>query len=70
VAERETELAMRVVNLRHALATANRQIERVTRSAGGTPLTVACRETGTPTFREGRKFWAEVRRLTGGQDGI
>ena len=54
-----TELAMRVVNLRRALDVANGCLRR-----HGQTLLVAADELDTPTFREGRKFWAEVRELT------
>ena len=56
----KTELAIKVINLRKALKTANRLA-----SDGGANLTVGVNEDQGPTFREGRKFWAEVRKLAG-----
>lgn len=51
------QLAIKVINLRHALATANRFMQ----TDGG--LGVLCQENQGPSFREGRKFWKEVRNL-------
>lgn len=59
------ELAMRVVNLREALGTANRLIEKHAKARGLKGyLMVGCDELGTPTFRRGRAFWSKVRKLT------
>ncbi len=61
-----TELAMRVVNLRHALKIANGCIKAHADNRGlAGCLMVACDETEGPSFREGRKFWADVRKLKG-----
>ena len=65
-----TELAIRIVNLRRALETANRQLQRVHVSNGGqgTLFLVGVDENAMPTFREGRKFWAEVNRIAEGKE--
>lgn len=55
----KTELAIKVVNLRRDLEVANRIIFE----QGN--LGVLADEDRTPTFRESRRFWTEVRKLTG-----
>ena len=54
----ERELAIRVVNLRRALKTANELL------AEHDTIRVGCDELQRPSFRGGRKFHAEVRSLT------
>jgi len=50
-------LAIKVVNLRRALEAANRELVRAGKFG------VLCVEDDGPTFKDGRKFWAEVRAL-------
>jgi len=62
VARREKQtrtqcLAIKVVNLRRALETANRCLRENGQFA------VGCNEDDTPTLRESQKFYAEVRKL-------
>jgi hypothetical protein len=52
------ELAIAVINLRKSLKIANKFL-----SDDG-KWGMLCNEQEGPTFREGRAFWAEVRRLT------
>jgi len=56
------ELAIKVINLRRALATANRMMAK-----DGANLLVGVQEDAGPSFRGGRKFWAEVRQLAYGR---
>lgn len=55
-------LAIKVVNLRRALAVANKILHE------NGSLGVLCSEDDGPTFRGGRKFWKEVRDLMGDND--
>lgn len=50
--------AIRVVNLRRALATANRCLKE-----HGQTLLVGCSETSPPSFAEASRFYAEARRV-------
>ena len=52
------ELAIAVVNLREALAATNKMLTEDGKFG------IHCDEKGSPTFRRGRHFWAEVRKLT------
>ncbi len=54
---REQDLAIRVVNLREGLKVANRLLAEVSM------LQVHVDELESPSFRRGRSFWAQVRRL-------
>ena len=55
-------LAIKVVNLRRALAVANKMLHEDGK------IGVLCGEDDGPTFRGGRKFWKEVRDLMGDEN--
>ena len=52
------DLAIAVINLRKSLKAANKCLHEDGKWG------ILCQEWQGPTFREGRAFWAEVRRLT------
>lgn len=58
--ENERRLAIKVLNLRRELEIANRMLR------DGGSMSVLSDEDALPTFREGRSFWARVRRLVEG----
>ena len=60
--DRNKMLAMRVVNLRGCLSSANACL-----IADG-KFGLACDETGSPTFPGGRRFWERVRKLSDGNE--
>ena len=59
----ENRLAVKVINLRRALAVANKFLHRDGK------LGILAGEDDGPSFRDGRKFWKEVRELTGENNG-
>ena len=54
------ELAIAVINLRRL----NAFYYKMIREEHPTRILPVCDEKDGPSFREGRQFWAEVRRLT------